>query len=159
MLQLIPMTIAEFEPYSRASIADYADQSRLSGLMSVAASLDEAADIFHSLLPQGIDTPQHYLYTLCNDETADTVGILWFSNIGEDNAQTAFLYDIAIYPPFQRRGYASEALQLLEQKIRDLNLKNISLNVFMDNAGAVALYRKAGFIASELTMIKPLKDD
>jgi RimJ/RimL family protein N-acetyltransferase len=68
----------------------------------------------------------------------------------------AFIYDIEIYEPFRRRGYASQALLAAEDKARELGLKAIALHVFGYNTGARALYDKLGYRVTDLTMAKDL---
>lgn len=156
MLRLEPMTVGEFEEFARISIDGYVEESRLIGLAAATLSPEQASLSFHGLLPQGRATPHHYLYSLFADEQDEPVGILWFGDTDETCQRAAFLYDIYIHPPYQRRGYASMAIQLLEQKSRELGLPSIGLNVFAKNLAAQALYRKMGFMPTELTMIKQL---
>ncbi|GAC1331719.1 MAG: hypothetical protein NVSMB28_28530 [Collimonas sp.] len=157
MLRLEAMTIGEFEAFAKISIDDYVEESKLAGINAAALSPAQAARIFRDLLPHGLTTPDHYLYSLFADGIQQPVGILWFADTEEETGQrTAFLYDIYIHPPYQRRGYASMAMRLLEQKSRELGLRSIGLNVFSKNLAAQALYTKMGFMPTELTMIKPL---
>lgn len=66
------------------------------------------------------------------------------------------LYFIGILPPYRRRGYAMQALRLLEDKIRQQGLEEIRLYVFGHNTPACALYEKMGYAAVSMTMAKPV---
>lgn len=147
MCQLVLMKEIEFSAYAKQSIADFARQQ---GNLN----LETAAKAFHLLLPQGVNTPHHYIYNLQDNTLGVTVGALWFGDEGEQNQKNAFLYDLIIHPPYQRMGYGSNALKLIERKVKALGLNTLELNVFANNQSAIALYNKAGFSVTQQTMIK-----
>lgn len=155
-LKMIPMTTTDFERFVETSSTDYAEQCRLTGLPSLATSQPQARANLLALLPQGLATPGHYLMLLQEEESGASVGEIWFGEVKEDDRTFAFLYDLTIDAAYRRRGFASAALELLLEEIKLRGLDNLSLNVFAHNTAAQALYRKAGFIASEITMVRPL---
>lgn len=156
MLKMIPMSTADFERFRESSAADYVDQCRLTGLPSLATSQAEALASLDALLPLGAATPGHYLMLLEEQENGAGVGMIWFGEVREDDTTSAFLYDLYIDPAWRRRGFAQAALALLLEEIRLRGIASLSLNVFAGNAAAQALYRKAGFVASEITMVRSL---
>ena len=155
-LKMIPMTTTDFERFVESSSTDYAEQCRLTDLPSLATSQPQARANLLALLPQGLATPGHYLMLLQEEESGASVGEIWFAEVKEDDRTFAFLYDLTIDAAYRRRGFASAALELLLEEVRLRGLDNLSLNVFAHNTAAQALYRKAGFIASEITMVRPL---
>lgn len=155
-LKMIPMTTSDFERFVDTSSADYVEQCRLTGLPSLATSQPQARENVDALLPQGLATPGHYLMLLQEEESGASVGEIWFGEVEEDGRTSAFLYDLTIDAAYRRRGFGGLALELLLEELRLRDLDSLSLNVFAHNAAAQALYRKAGFVASEITMVRSL---
>ncbi len=54
--------------------------------------------------------------------TGSDVGRLWFAVREEAGKRSAFVYDVHIFPAMQRRGYATQAFQALEQQAQALGL-------------------------------------
>ena len=70
---------------------------------------------------------------------AGLVGILW-------NQGTAWL-EMAIAPEEQGQGKGQDGLAaILSFAFDELNLRRVQLTVFADNARAIALYEKTGFV-------------
>ncbi len=111
------------------------------------------------MLPAGVATPDNYLYILHDDATDTNVGRLWFAIREEAGQRAAFVYDVHIFPAFQRRGYATQAFQALEQQAQALGLARIALHVFGHNHAARALYEKLGFVATNIMMSKAVDKD
>lgn len=155
-LKMIPMTSSDFERFVDTSSADYVEQCRLSGLPSLATSQPQARGNVQALLPLGLATPGHYLMLLQEEDSGASVGEIWFGEVTEDGLTSAFLYDLTIDAAYRRRGFAGAALELLLEEARLRGLASVSLNVFAHNTAAQALYRKAGFAASEITMVREL---
>jgi len=156
MLKMTPMSTADFEAFRASSAADYVEQCRLTGLPSLATNQTGTLAGLDALLPQGPATPGHYLMLLQEQENSATVGMMWFGEVSNNDATSAFLYDLWIAPAWRRRGFAAAALALLAEEARLRGLGSLNLNVFAHNAAAQALYRKAGFVASEITMVREL---
>ncbi len=87
------------------------------------------------------------------NENDEKVGILWYAALPRQPG-LAFIYDFEIYETFRRRGYASQALAALEQDAKGRDLKHIELHVFGHNAAARALYKKAGYVETNVMMAK-----
>ena len=112
MLTLEPMTQAEFESYLAPAIADYAEGHVADGQWAPAEALEKARKEFQDLLPQGIQTPDQYLFTLVND-AQQKVGMLWFALRGGPGHGSAWVYDVRIDDAFQRHGLGTELLSRL----------------------------------------------
>jgi len=157
MLHLAPMTEAEFKIYYDAAVADYAQEHVRSGRWSAEEAYENSAGEYQALLPAGVETSNNYLYTLRTDEVDGPVGMLWFANRDQAGKRSAFVYDLRIDPAFQRRGYATQAFQVLEQKVISLGLSQISLHVFGHNRAARALYEKLGYEPTNIILSKSLE--
>lgn len=74
------------------------------------------------------------------------VGAVEISRIARGNFQSGYL-GYSILPAYRRRGYMTEALQLvLRHAFRTLRLHRIEANVEPGNEASLALVRSAGFI-------------
>ena len=156
MVELVPMTEIELRAFLDVAIRTYADEHVKSGDWHPDEALGRSEAEFHELLPSGLATPNQYLFSIRDPASAENVGILWFHARHRAVESAAFIYNIEIYPPFQRRGYASQALMALEARARALGLSKIELHVFGHNTGARALYEKLGFAATHAMMAKSL---
>lgn len=156
MIHLVPMSESDFQTYRERVIAEYAEESVRGGHWSAEEAYERARRQTEELLPEGIATPNQYFYTLIDATTQTPVGILWFALRSQAGQQIAFIYDIAIDPPFRRQGYATQALRALEDEARTHGVGQIRLHVFGHNHGARALYEKLGYDAINILMAKSL---
>jgi ribosomal protein S18 acetylase RimI-like enzyme len=151
---LVPMNEPDFQTYLAKAIQGYAQDKIQAGNWSQDEALERSQKEFEGYLPQGIHTPNNYLFTLMN-ENGEKVGILWYA-ILPNQPGLAFIYDFEIHEPFRRRGYASQALAALEQDAKGRGLKQIELHVFGHNTAARALYNKAGYVETNVMMTKKI---
>ena len=160
MVTLQPMTPTEYEPWLEAEIKEYADEKVRAGNWSAAEAPERSAEEHRKLLPQGLVTPDNYLYTIRAELSPGTgttaVGMVWLA-VPPWKPPLAFVYDFRIDEPYRRRGFASQALAALEEKVRALGLDTIGLHVFGHNHAARALYEKAGYEVTNVNMAKKLK--
>lgn len=157
MVHLTPMTEAEFQAFLQPAIEEYAQEHVKSGRWRAEEAAEKSAEEFRQLLPDGLATPDHYLYAI-KDDRGTNVGMLWFAVTERGGKRGAFVYNVQIDEQFQRRGYATQAFQALEALARDMGLAAISLHVFGHNTAARALYEKLGFVTKNLFMSKTIGD-
>jgi ribosomal protein S18 acetylase RimI-like enzyme len=153
---LAPLTGAEFADYQATSIPIYAHEKIRSGEWAEADALRLAREAFDVLLPNGLDTPDNYLFGLREAAHGSLLGVLWFAIRQRAGDRIAYVYEIVIHPQFQRQGHASAAFRALEDKVREMGLSGIALHVFGHNTGARALYESLGYQATNITMFKPI---
>lgn len=153
---LVPMTEPEYQLFAERSVGAYAAARVAAGEWGADRSLHLAAKEFHGLLPDGLATPGHHLFTLRVEAGGPPVGTIWYAEQLGGRTPTAFLYDIEILPAFQRRGYGMEAMLALEADVVRRGLTGIGLRVFGHNRTALALYERAGYVATSIAMFKPL---
>jgi len=144
------MTDSEFEAWRGPAVDSYAQDFVTSGILTPDEAQSRAEKDFDDLLPEGLATPNHALWTAVDDETA--VGILWVMYGGEESNRRAFIYDIEVFEAYRRRGHAKAMIESLSEQAREQGVVSIGLNVFGYNDGAIALYRKLGFEVSSMTM-------
>lgn len=158
MVRLRAMTDQEFESYIERMIPEYAQEHIRAGSLAEKDALEQAREQVNGLLPAGVSTKDQYLYSI-EDDAGTVVGILWFAREDRGSGPYAFVYDIMILDQFRRRGYASQAFHLLEEKVRGLGLPTISLHVFGHNSAARELYRKLGYDETHIVMSKSVSGD
>ena len=150
------LTPAEFMDYNATSIPMYAREKVSAGEWAEADALHLARGAFDSLLPNGLESPGNHLFGLREAADGPLLGVLWFAIRQRASDRIAYVYDVVIHPPFQRRGHASRAFRALEDKVRDMGLSGIALHVFGHNTGARALYESLGYATTNITMFKPV---
>ncbi|MFC4158581.1 GNAT family N-acetyltransferase [Chitinimonas lacunae] len=158
MVVLRAMQENDFRRYLDAAVVDYATDKLKAGVWSKEEALEKARSEHRALLPQGLATPDHYLFNLYAEEEQTEVGMLWFGICEQGGQREAFVYDIAIDPKWRRMGYATQAFLALEQRVRQMGLDAIGLHVFGHNKGAFALYEKLGYVPTSMKMKKSLGD-
>ncbi len=156
MITLAPMTAPEYKTYASVAIPAYAKEKVAAGQWAEAESLTLAGQSFSGLLPQGLATPDHYLFTI-RDGSARRLGVLWVAIQKRADKRVAYVYEIYIDLAYRRLGHATGALLALVDKANDLQFSGIALHVFGHNAGAQALYEKLGFLVTDITMFKSLE--
>ena len=157
MVQLLPMTQTEYDAWLAFAITDYAEDKVRAGTWEAGEAVERSRGEFLKLLPDDLASPTNYLYSIWSDDAPlDTpVGMLWMA-MAPWKATQAFIYDIVVFEPYRRRGYASQALLALEDKARALGLHEIGLHVFGHNPEARRVYERAGYAITDLNMVKSL---
>lgn len=156
MSTLVPMNSVQFSAYLEEAIPAYAQGKVTSGQWSEVESLALSQQAYAELLPQGVDTPDNYLYAIQDTATQVSVGMVWIAALTYGGKRIAFIYDVLVKPAYQRQGYATHALTALEDEVRALGLAGIALHVFGHNTSAQALYAKLGYAPTNINMYKAL---
>jgi|SRR5579864_2030289 len=150
------MTPEEFDAWLPKTIAGYAEEHVASGRWSQEEALEKSREEHQHLLPQGVATPDHHLWTIVRADGRVPVGLLWMAAVDKPPPH-AFVYNIEIHPDFRRRGYGEQAMTLLEHEARRLGLDTIRLHVFGHNKAARPLYEKLGYETTNVLMAKHLE--
>ncbi len=154
--ELKPMSEETFAWYKEHSSPNYARDKVASGEWEEDDALKQARKMFDELLPQGLETPNNYLYEIVDEWDDVTVGMLWFKLEDRGGDRIAYVVDIFIKPEHQRKGHASRAFRSLESKVTDLGVSGVGLNVFGNNVQAHRLYERLGYEPLNIFMWKPL---
>ena len=156
MVQLIPMNKADYERFLDWAVSDYAQEKVRAGTWKPEDARQLAEGAFESLLPEGLSSPNQYLYVLV-DETLDRhLGFLWYGLRDGEGEPFAALYEVVIFEAYRRQGYGSGSLRALEEQVKKSGVSKIVLHVFGHNEPARALYRKLGYVERNVTMAKEL---
>lgn len=156
MVQLVPMAEEDYQQFVAWAIPDYAQEQVKSGTWQTDNAIDLAKKVFDSLLPEGLATQNQFLCVIEDDTSDQKVGYIWYGVREEGVARFIGLYELVVFEEHRRQGYGSAALRALDEKAKELGIKQIVLHVFGHNKGAHALYLKSGYKERNITMIKDL---
>lgn len=156
MVRLVPMTQQEFERYLEHGIVEFARDQVAAGYWSEAESLHRSRKEHRVLLPDGLKSRFHHLYTIQESEGGQAVGVLWLKANLDSSRTSGFIYDLEIDEPFRRKGYARQAMLELEKIAREMGLQQLALHVFAPNEGARRLYEELGYTVRSMNMVKPI---
>jgi ribosomal protein S18 acetylase RimI-like enzyme len=161
MLSLQPMTEDEFVAYKSWLLEDYASDLAKNYRMPIEEARASAIKETDATLPQGLATPNHFLYdavttsgAVCDGESR--LGYLWIHVDGQ--RQRCFIYDIYLRAEFRHQGWGRKILQLLECNMKQQGIIRINLNVFANNSIAREFYSKMGYAVTDMHMSRWLTD-
>ena len=153
-LRLVPMTDREYVADRVHGEEVYAAEAARAGHLPLPDARRKAADSYARLLPQGLRTPGHRLWTAYDGDRP--VGVLWLHLEEMSDGLHAFGYDMEVRAELRRQGYGRALLAAAEQVCRDLGVVSVGLNVFGSNVGARRLYEQVGFEVTAIQMRKRL---
>src|SRR5512143_3357309 len=133
MVQLVPMTEAEFKDFLEQDIREYAAEKARAGFWSEKESLHRSRSEHRMLLPDGLKSRYHHLYTVRASEGGEKVGYFWFRAELDSAAPSGFIFDIEIHEQFRGKGYGREAMLEAEKIAREMGLRQLGLSVFAFN--------------------------
>lgn len=154
MIDLIAMTRADYEAFLSHATAAYADANVEAGRWPKEGARERSAKAHADLLPQGLESPGHFLYSICLKGSTERAGYLWVKV--DEGAGDAFIYQIEIFPNHRRKGLATAAIEEIAAGLKEKGIRNLGLHVFGFNEGAIELYKKQGFEVTSLNMLRRL---
>lgn len=152
MVQLLPMDPVRYDSFIAALIRGYAVDSARAGRWTAEEAPTEARKEVERLLPQGPATPNHHLLSIVAEPGGDPVGAIWLAI----EPRGGFIYDLEVFEPHRRKGYAEEAMRQLEGYARARGAQKLLLHVFGENDRARHLYTKLGYTETNVMMAKSL---
>jgi ribosomal protein S18 acetylase RimI-like enzyme len=155
-ITLSPMTGQEFDAWMGSSVKGYAKMQVEAGTWTAQEAPALSAKEFESLLPKGLDTEGHHLYTVQKTDDSASVGILWIQIRPKAGQMQAYIYDIAIHESMRGQGYGRATMLACAQRARELGAQSVGLHVHGHNTVARSLYTSLGFIETDITMSLPL---
>ena len=153
---LTPMSESAFKQFKADSVVGYAEQNVLSGRWPADGALERSAAEYEKLLPQGLATPDNYIFAVHSADDDGVVGALWLGVVERAGVRMAYVFDILIQEPFRQKGHARRAFKALERFVESLGLATIGLHVFTYNTAARALYESLGYATTSVNMHKQL---
>jgi len=156
MVQLVPMTPQEFALFLEHDIRAYAEERTRAGFWSQAEALARSHKEHRALLPDGLKSRYHHLYTIKDSVSGAAVGSLWLKTDFDSSRAAGFVFDLEIHEGHRRKGYARQAMQELENIVRQMGLRQLGLHVFAHNQAARQLYEELGYRVASLNLLKDL---
>jgi GNAT superfamily N-acetyltransferase len=150
------MTEAEFDAFMVISMRDQAQGHVQAGKWRVEEADELMEQLRGQFLPAGLATPNHFFFTLEDQDSGTKVGGLWYMVVEQDGQRKLFVVDIQVHDGYRRRGYGTGAFQMMEEKAREMGISTISLHVFRHNRAARAMYEKLGYVGAGGEMSKQL---
>jgi RimJ/RimL family protein N-acetyltransferase len=153
MFRLEPMDHATYQAWREHSQAAYAEEKVKAGNWKAEDAQRLSQEAFDQLLPGGRESAGHELRAMRND-AGENVGHAWFTIEEREQGRVVFIYDIEVYESFRRHGYARAALAEIDDYAREHDCIGVMLHVFGYNEAARNLYRSAGYVETNVIMLK-----
>lgn len=155
-MALRAMTEAEYAAWLVRIVPEYAADKVRTGAWSAEESVERSRDEYARLLPAGVATPGHHLFTIVDETSGVDVGTLWFTEAPRAGYSVAYVFNVAVWPEHRRQGHARRAFEALQIEVARRGLKGIALQVFGHNDAGRALYESLGFEPVNLVLFKPV---
>ena len=151
IVKLAPLPQGDFEQFLERGVREYAEDHVRNGNWPAQGALERSRKEFDHYLPDGIHTPDQYLWSLL-DEEGKKIGVLWV----QIKDQKAFIFDFVIDEEFRGKGLGKQAMLAMDEKLKSMSVDSVALHVFGDNIKAQELYKKMGFKIVGINMKKDL---
>ncbi|HYL88590.1 MAG TPA: GNAT family N-acetyltransferase [Burkholderiales bacterium] len=155
-IALRPMTPGEFQRYLKPAIRGYAQMHIRAGDVEPKQALRRAKADYAQLLPKGLATPGHHLYTITLADNGKPIGMAWFELKQRHGKRKAFIFDFAINKAQRGKGFGGQSMSAIEQQAKVLGAVTVDLHVFGHNLAARGLYEKCGYRYTGMHMSKDL---
>lgn len=148
IIKFIPFVVSEFLEFKERSIKECSQGLIRSGKSAESNALRDASKEFDEILPQGIDTLNHHLNNI-TDEQGVNIGYIWF----EIRSNDIFILEFLIYENQRKKGFGRQTLFELEQIAKaSLSIPIIRLHIFEYNTWLQEFYKSMGY---EITLTRP----
>jgi len=152
------MTFEEYDSFVDHVVDGYAQQQVDSGLVPAAEAASYAREQHDQVLPDGIATPNHHLWTV-RDASGRQVGLLWLHVRPRPGGLVeAFVYDVELMPEARGQGLGRATMLAAEDAARELGADLLRLNVFGHNRPAIRLYSGLGYDVAMSSLTLRLDD-
>jgi len=150
------MTWDDFDAWAPRSVRDLAAGRVAAGLQDPEGALAFAEDVLLGLLPDGLATPLHHLWSVRWGPADEAVGHLWLRVRPTGREIEAYVLDIGIDPALRGRGLGRATMLAAERAAGDLAATVARLTVLAHNTRARRLYESLGYTVAEVTATKRL---
>ncbi len=145
------MSKEEFEIYKKKMYEEYSKVLAENLLIPYQEALVRAEDQIDTIWNEDMKKGKNYGYNVISTNN-EHVGRIWvFVNY---SSKKAFIYDIRIFPKYQKRGFAKSAIKELEEILKKEKVKFLELNVFGNNKVAYNMYKNLGFDETNINLMK-----
>ena len=152
MIKLEVLQQDDYERFLERETRSYAEDHVRNGNWPAEGALERSRKEFEFYLPDGIHTPDQYLWALIDDSGAK-IGVLWV----QLKDRKAFILDFVVDEEFRGKGFGKQALAAMDETLKSMGAESVALHVFGDNLAAQVLYKKVGYEITDIHMKKTLK--
>ncbi len=153
MISLTAMSEAAFGRFLERIVPEYASEKVEAGNWPLEGSLERSQAEFEKNLPDGLQSPKNFLYTINHD--GEDVGVIWLA--GSDEQSKGFIYELHVDEAQRGRGVAYAAMRLLESEALRHGFTSLGLHVFGHNRVAQRLYERLGYAVTNINIAKTLE--
>src|SRR5262249_34948496 len=154
-VQLDRMSEIEYRELLAVNVPAYAAEKVKAGTWSREEASAKAQVAFDELLPDGVGTPDHFLFTVCDRNSGKPVARLWLGRGGNQERRGAFIYTIEVDQRFRGRGSGRATMAACLEEARKHGAVSVGLHVFGSNKVARSLYTSLGFAEVSVMMSLP----
>jgi len=141
MINLRKMTDSESVEFNVLCINELSEVFSLSMPEDVAKK--KAEEEQYSLLSAGINTKDHFLFTITQDEKK--IGSIWFAKLKKKQKYIAFIFYIGIDENLRGKGLGTTAMKMVEAEINKIGVNIVRLHVLKSNSAAIKMYQNLGY--------------
>jgi ribosomal protein S18 acetylase RimI-like enzyme len=141
----------EYDAFVARGMAFYVDDMVRAGIDRHVAQAKADTDL-PQLLPDGLATPNHYMYAIEDD--GRFAGYLWLCDRDGELGHSLFVYAVEVDEEFRGRGLGRAAMEFAEHEAQRLGIAKVALNVFGGNEVARGLYLSLGYTETAVHMEK-----
>jgi ribosomal protein S18 acetylase RimI-like enzyme len=152
------MNEVEFQAYLDFAVEDLADQHVRAGNWHASEAPARAAELIRHMLPDGLTTENHHLFSVLDEESGARVGLIWLMLRYPGAHASLFVCGFCIFEQYRRQGFGTQTLLAVEERARGLGIDRIGFHVFAHNRAALALYERAGYRTTGLFMAQDLDE-
>lgn len=158
MVQLEPMSEAQFRSYLETAVHEYAQVHIKAGDCAPEHALALAQKDYQELLPEGLQSKNQFLFSVHDGapDKTESIGMIWFAVKDGRAGRSAFIYDFSIREHLRGKGYGKKVMEKIEDLVQEMGIDRVNLNVFGYNHTARALYEKMGYQITGIGMTKIL---
>ncbi len=149
---LVPMPPSEYDGWRRYALAGYAQEFVDAGILEPAAAAERAESDFVELLPDGLGTPGHLLWSVHTADESDPVGAIWVQLLTDRSPAHVYVYALDVFPEYRRRGFGQAIMEAVIEESRQRGAGSVGLNVFGHNDTARRIYDRLGFRVTSTSM-------
>lgn len=148
-MKLTKMNQEEYNLVKGKMIADYSKEKIRVGVWAKEEALDLSKETFETLLKNGAETENNYLYNVL-DSGDNNTAYIWFAKLNQE----VFIYNIDIFEEYKENFDYGKLLKLIEEKVESLGGKKLSVHTFGYNKELIEKYQEFGFKITDVTLSK-----
>jgi len=148
------MEQSEFATYFEDNIDRFAQENVDNGHWQAVEALEKSRLAFKGFLPEGLQSKDQYIFNIFDNEQGLKLGLLWVEVKMDEPGRPAFVFDFIIEEQYRGKGFGKKALFALDEILKEMDAKSVSLHVFGHNKTAFELYKKTGYEVTDFHMRK-----